>query len=399
MTSLQRIAVIGANVAGIQTVESLRTYGYDGELIVLDADPEAPYNRPPLSKEYLAGGSDEDDISLIEEDELRQLDVDLRAGCRAINLDLGRRLVRTSADPVPFDRLVIATGSAPIVPSAWSGLDGICPLRTVEDARVLRTALRSGSPRVVVIGGGLIGCEVAASARSMGLDVTLVNAGQSLLRRVLPPVLAAPLGRAHRSHGVRVITGRSVISVQGSPAVAGVELDDGTMLDADVVVVGIGARPQTAWLRDSGLPVSDGIVTDRNLQASGTVFAAGDIARVTGTAGPPGTRAEHWTSARRQGTAAAAAVLGRPHQPDSLASTYVWSDQYGVRLQVFGSAHGDAYHQTELDADTGRHLTLVGRAGRVAGAVSYGSSGFAKAKRLVTAGTSWREAALTTGVN
>ena len=399
MTGPRLVLIVGVNVAGVQAAERLRALGYDGSLTLLDADVEAPYNRPPLSKEFLAGEVDEDDIKLLSDRDLDALDANVWRGVQARSLDMHRRVVDTSNGDLPYDALLISTGATAFVPNAWSAWKGVHGLRTLTDAREIRGALSRGTPRVVIVGGGLIGCEVAAGARKLGLDVTLVEADTRLLGRLLPDVLATPVARMHLDHGVHVLCGATVRQLRGTGGthgiggtVTGVELVDGRVLPADLVVVGIGARPNTRWLTGSGLALRDGVLTDAALRAAPDVFAAGDVARVRSLVDHEGDRAEHWTNARQHGSLAAASILDRLDDDATDVPSYVWSDQYDRRLQVFGTAFGDRVH-TLRHEDDGQYVTLVGAAGRVVGAVGFGARGFAKAKKFVSASTAWSDVA------
>ncbi len=393
MTSLRRVLIVGANVAGVQAVERLRALGYDGSITLLDADADAPYNRPPLSKEFLAGEVDEDDIKLLSDSDLAALGADICRGVRARGLDVTRKVVDTTTGDLAYDALLISTGATAFVPDAWSALRGVHGLRTLGDAREIRDALTTDAPRVVVVGGGLIGCEVAASVRKLRLDVTLVEADTRLMGRLLPDALAAPLIQMHRDQGVDVLCSAKVRQLHGAGgAVTGVELVDGRVLPADLVVVGIGARPNTQWLETSGLALRDGVLTDAELRAAPGVFAAGDVARVRPLVDleHDGARAEHWTNARQHGSLAATSILGQTREDATEVPPYVWSDQYDRRLQVFGTAFGDRMH-TLSSEDDGQYVTLVGDADRVVGAVGFGARGFAKAKKFVSASTAWSD--------
>lgn len=391
MTGVHDVVIVGANMAGVQAVESLRALGYGGRLTLVDADPDAPYNRPPLSKDLLAGDLGEEDIRLLSAADLKSLDVNLMTGVHARGLDMDKRLLHTSAYALPYDRLLIATGSAAVIPRGWDRASGVLALRTLEHARQVRAALLTGSPRVVVIGGGLIGCEVAATAREMGLEVTLIEAAPSLLSRILPPTLSEPVAQAHGEHGVRVLCNATVGALQGSAHIEAVELVDGRSVAADLVVVGVGARPETGWVADSRLTVRDGICTDLDLRAAQDVFAAGDVARVVGPAGGNGARVEHWTNARRHGAVAAAGLLDQPGDRSATSDSYVWSDQYGVRLQIMGACSGTATHTLHADSAGAHAVTLIGDNGVVVGAVGYGAGRFQKAKKLVAAAARWSD--------
>ena len=394
MSAVRDVVIVGANVAGIQAVESLRARGYDGRLTVIDSDADAPYNRPPLSKELLAGELDEDDIALLSASELAQLDVDLLAGTCVDSVDPHHARVQAGALSLHYDQLLIASGSTPLIPKGWDALLGVHPLRTLEDARRIGRELHTGRPNLVVVGGGLIGCEVASTARKLGLDVTLVEAGATLLNRLLPRRLVDPLALAHHENGVRIVCNAQVRCLVGHDRVAAVELNDGRLIPADLVVLGLGARPNVEWLQSSGLPIRDGVLTDGSLRVTDTIFAAGDVARVVNAHGSEaGHRAEHWTNARQHGGLVATSMLGNCVVGDAALPPYVWSDQYDIRLQIVGDVWGEHTHAMRMDRETGHHLTLIGRNGVVTGAVCLGPvAGFVKARSLVNSSAKWADA-------
>jgi 3-phenylpropionate/trans-cinnamate dioxygenase ferredoxin reductase subunit len=388
---IRRVVVAGASVAGVRAAESLREQGFAGELIVLDGDKELPYNRPPLSKELLAGELDEDDIRLLTPDLIADMEIDLRLGTMAAELRLDDRAVVTDRETIGFDALVIATGAVPVIPRGWTELAGVTALRTLDDARAIRAALRGGSPRVVVVGGGFIGCEIAASVQSLGAaEVTIIEAGPGLLTRVLHPLLAEPIARLHQAHGVSIRCGTPVASLLGSGRVEAVELADGSRINADLVVVGLGARPAVQWLASSGLPVKDGVRADATLRVAPGVYAAGDVVQYADRALPGGRRAEHWTSAREHGVIAAGNLLNPAQQCLVSGPAYVWSDQYGSRIQIIGSGSGEEIMFVENGGPEGGYLALVGSPERVTGAIALDRSRqFRRGRRLIENGADW----------
>ncbi|MET9686482.1 NAD(P)/FAD-dependent oxidoreductase [Streptomyces coeruleorubidus] len=389
------IVVVGGSVAGVEALLALRSAGYDGRLTLVGADPELPYNPTPLSKELLSGEMDEDDIRLLPEEEFDDLDVNLLLGTPAQALHLGSRTVRVGGSLLAYDGLIIATGSEAVRPQGWFGLDGVHTLRTLDDARRVRQAMSTGSPSVVVVGAGFIGCEIAAAARHFGLDVTLVEAAPTALQRAVPAHLAAPVVSLQRANGVRVVCGVGVAGILGSERVDKVEFTDGTVLDADLVVVGVGAVPATRWLADSGLAVDDGVITDATLRTTAPgVYAVGDAARWPhpGTGGS--IRVEHWTNAREQGKRAALNLLDPEAAQPYAGVPYVWSDLFGKRFQLAGTAHAEHVHFLDGGPAAESYLALLGDGSRVVGAVGFGGSPrpFNQARRLVAAGAPWHEA-------
>ena len=330
-----RIVVVGAGLAALRTCEGLRREGHDGPVVVVGAEQHRPYSRPPLSKEVLRGDAPPESTALRTDAEYAELDLDLRLGRRATALDLESRTVALDDGTTePWDRLVIATGATPRRLPGTDELDGVHVLRTLDDALALRAAF-AGGPRVAVVGGGFIGGEVAASARSLGLDVTLVEALPMPLARVLGAEMGAACARLHSDHGVDLRVGVGVAAVEGDGRVERLRLSDGTTVDADVVVVGIGVVPETGWLEGSGLEVRDGVVCDERCRAAPDVYAVGDVARWFNPLFGESMRLEHWTNASEQATAVARAMLHADAAPFAPVP-YFWSDQYDAKIQFLG---------------------------------------------------------------
>jgi 3-phenylpropionate/trans-cinnamate dioxygenase ferredoxin reductase subunit len=390
-----RAVVVGASLAGLRAAEALRRDGHDGPLTVIGDETHAPYDRPPLSKQLLTGKTDVAGTALSAD---ADLDIQWRLGTVATGLDLDRRVVslrhgQDAGEELAWDRLVIATGSharrLPVIPEG----DGVQVLRSLDDAVALRAALTGGSPRLVIVGAGVIGLEVASSARAIGLDVTVLEYADLPLLRVLGPVLGAACARLHRAHGVDLRLGVQVEGLVGSPHVEGVRLAGGEVVPADVVVVGVGAAPNTAWLEGSGVDLDDGVRSDSRLRvlAGGhplpDVVAAGDVARwdLPG-AGP--TRLEHWTNAVEQAQAAAAVLLRGDEAPEFTSVPYVWSDQHGRKLQVVGlPAAGDEVAILDEAADEHRLVAAYGRDGRLVAAAGFSRPARVMAlRRLIEAG-------------
>ena len=344
---LREIVVVGGSVAGMRTATALRTRGYDGRIRVVSAEAVPNYYRPALSKAFLSGDQDEEHLVLPLADDLG---LDVWLGSRALTLDAkGKWLaVRRESETVKlgYDGLVIATGQAPKRLSLPS-LEGIHYVRELAEAHTLREALGS-SPRVVVIGGGLIGCEVAATCRKLGLDVTVVEAGDNLLQSVLGARAARLVTDLHRAHGVRVLTGTGVSGVHGHRHVESVRLSTGEQVPADLAVVAVGARPHTDWLEGSGLRLDDGVVCAGNLAVQGvdSVVAVGDVARWPDPTGHGSVRIEHWENAVRQADTAARTLLDGPGTPPYAAHTTFWSTQYDLQLHVLG--HPDAADELRI---------------------------------------------------
>lgn len=355
---MRSIAVVGASLAGVEAARALRAAGFDGRLVVVGEESHPPYDRPPLSKGFLDRTVERADLALAAVE-----DVELRLGATATGLDAhAREVLLADGRALRVDGVVVATGArARRFPTPLGPEAGVHVLRTLDDASALRDDLVPGA-RLVVVGGGFIGAEVAATARQLGLDVTIVETQARLLLAQLGAQTAAFLADVHEARGVKVLTGRPATEITGGRRVDGVRLADGTRVPADVVLVGIGTEPAVEWLHGSGLAVADGVACDPRGRASlPAVVAVGDCAA---WAGPTGGRArrQHWTAALRHAGVGAATLLGAPDS-DALPADldYVWSDQYDLRLQVAGRP--GATHAAVLIAgsvDDGRY-TLVFR--------------------------------------
>src|SRR5215469_17665226 len=375
MTPLRRVVIVGGSLAGLRAAETLRREGFDGRLSVTGRERHRPYDRPPLSKEVLSGRRAPETISLRKPEAWEELEVDWRLGCRALSLDLERRAVRLEGgEELGFDGLVIATGARPRTLSGTAGLAGIHVLRTLDDCLALRDELER-SPRVAVVGAGFIGAEVAATCREQGLHVTLLEALAAPLVRGIGPELGALVAEVHRDHGVDVRCGVGVAGFEGKGQVDGVRLSDGSLVPAEVVVVGVGVVPETAWLEGSGLRLSDGILCDAACAtlAEGVV-AAGDIARWAHPGYEQPIRLEHWTNAVEQGVAAAERLLAGAQGAKPFAPVpYVWSDQYDLKIQIAGLPRGDCTLRiVDGSVRERRFVALFERGSQLVAAVGFG---------------------------
>lgn len=393
------VVVVGAGVAAARAAQTLRSLGYNDNITLVSAEDEEPYNLPPLSKEFLTGALDEDDIRLYTFAELEALDIKLVRNAPATGLDTRRRVLHTARVAIPYDNLIIATGSVPIYPAAWPTLDRVMCLRTLADARSIRTAMTMGTPRVAIIGGGFVGCEIASSARSYGLETTMIEGAQHILHRTLSPTLAEPVNRLHAEHGVRVECGKSVRALLGDDQVQGVELDDGTRVYADLVVVSIGARPAVDWLVGSTLAPADGVVVDATLQSSAPgVYAVGDVARwPSGISGS--VRIEHWNNANEQGALAARNLLDPAGAAPFTTAPYVWSDLHGQRLHVVGHLKSGSVRFLMGEPGGDQYLAASVRKGRLVAGVGFGlGKPFAKLRRFVERNAAWPDVAAAFGL-
>jgi len=365
------IVIAGAGLAALRAAKAIRAAGEEGEVVVLGAEERHPYTRPPLSKGVLEGTEAPESTDLGG----ASVDVTWRLGVRATRLDRAtRQLVLAGGERLPYRRLLVATGCRP---RPWTGpgadLDGVITLRTVDDSLALRERLLAGA-RLVTIGAGFIGCEVAATARALGVDVTMVDIAPQPLP-ALGPELGTWAAEHHRRHGVRMRLGVGVAGIEGTGQVAGVRLEDGTRVEADVAVVALGAVPDTDWLEGSGLALGPGVLCDATLTSltDPDVLAAGDACTWPHplTGGAP-LRVEHWTNAVEQGRLAGQNLLRDPAERESHRTVpYVWSDQYGVRIQAAGLPAGAESARVLETGPDGRRLVLgCESAGRMRAAVA-----------------------------
>jgi NADPH-dependent 2,4-dienoyl-CoA reductase/sulfur reductase-like enzyme len=334
---VKNVAVIGASLAGLSAARALRAQGFDGELTIVGDEARRPYDRPPLSKEFLAGVVGEDALALEADDD--DLNAQWLLGVHATRLDAAAGAVRLDDGTIVHaDGIVVATGARA---RSWPGsehLAGVHVLRTVEDAISLRDELRPGA-RLVVIGAGFIGGEVASTATKLGLDVTVVEAALAPLAGPLGVQLGAAVAQLHAEHGTRLLCAAPVAGLTGSDRVTGVQLADGRHLPADVVLVGIGAIPNIEWLRDSPIELANGVVSDEGgATAIPNVVAVGDCAAWHEPCVGWPHRVEHWTGALERPAIAVATLLGR-HDGTPAKPPYFWSDQYDRRIQFAGIAH------------------------------------------------------------
>lgn len=369
---MQNIVVVGASLAGLRAVETLRREGFAGTLTVVGEEPHAAYDRPPLSKEILVGEMQPAETTLSIED---GTEAEWLLGDPAVALDTEARVVRTAAGrELAYDGLILATGSEPRrVPGLEPDGDRVLEVRTIDDALRLRDRLDEAAS-ILIVGGGFIGVEVASAARQRGITTTMVT-----LEPVLMPAGSLAGQTAQQlleEHGVSVWSGRTVLSISHEGAQRTATLDDGTTLSADVIVVAIGVRPSVAWLEGSGIHLEDGIVCDEYLRALGAenVFAAGDVARWPNPlfGGRP-MRIEHWSNAVEHGAAAAKNLLNAEDVTPVATVPSFWSDHFGIRLQSVGlPALADTFEVTHGDVSTGRFGAAAYQEGTLIGGVAYG---------------------------
>ncbi|MFI1357923.1 NAD(P)/FAD-dependent oxidoreductase [Streptomyces sp. NPDC020898] len=376
-----RVLVVGASASGLSTVEALRRKGYAGGITVLGDEAHAPYDRPPLSKQVLSGAWEPERAALRTRDVLSGLDAEFVLGDPAVGLDPASRTVRTeSGRELSADAIVIATGVRARRLPGQDGLSGVHVLRTLDDSLALRKDLLAGS-RLVVVGEGVLGSETAATARTLGLDVTLAGPLAAPMAMQVGPLVSGVLAELHTERGVRLRLGEGVVGLTGEGGrVAGVRLATGEVLPADVVVVAIGAVPATEWLEDSGLGLGNGVVCDSRCRAADGIYAVGDVARWQHEVLGRLIRLENRTNATEQAMAVAGAILGedRPYAP----VPYFWTDQYDAKLQVHGFLPADAeVDVVEGDLAARRFVARYRSEGRVTGVLGWNMPKQARLRR------------------
>ena len=393
--SAPHIVVVGASLAGLQAAVTLRAEGFAGPLTIVGDEPHRPYDRPPLSKQVLTGEWGADRIALpAGSGDSLDAQWELGVGAEALDLD-GRRVVLADGRALRFDGLVVATGAAPRPLPGVGVLEGVHTLRTIEDARSVRAALEAGARRVVVVGAGFIGAEVAASCRQSGAEVTLVEPLAQPLARVLPASVGAVLAEVHRGHGVDVRLGVGVETLEGTGHVTGVGLADGTSVPADLVVVGIGVIPNTEWLHESGLLIEDGVLCDATTLAAPGVVACGDVARWPNPLFGEVMRVEHWEHALDMGAHAARRLLAGDQAGEPFAPVpFFWSDQYDRKIQLAGRVRPTDEIQVVAGSVADRKFcALYGRDGRVVGALALNMPArVIRYRRQIAEGLTWTDA-------
>jgi 3-phenylpropionate/trans-cinnamate dioxygenase ferredoxin reductase subunit len=337
----QTYVLVGASLAGVKAAQTLREEGFTGRLVLIGDEAERPYERPPLSKGYLMGTDDKAKLYVHDEGWYRENSVELRLGCRVTSLDpTGHQVQMEGGERVGYSKLLLATGASPRrldLPGA--DLDGVCYLRRIDDSERLREAIRGGG-RIVVVGAGWIGLETAAAAREYGCEVTVIEPQRAPLQAALGPgagasVIGGFFAQVHRQHGVDVRLGTAATEFRGTGHVTAVVTDDGDQIPADVVIVGVGARPNTELAEQAGLAVDNGVLVDAALRTDDPdVYAAGDVANSVNPTYQARIRVEHWANALHGGPAAARSMLGQQVSYDR--APYFFTDQYDVGMEFAG---------------------------------------------------------------
>ena len=392
---MKSVVVVGASLAGMRAAETLRREGFDGEITVVGDETDAPYDRPPLSKQVLAGDWEPERVSLYDDAALTDLDLTWRLGARAVGFEAASRTVTLEdGDSLVADGVVIATGARTRTLRGTENLAGVYTLRTLADSLAIRTEFDATPRRVVVVGAGFIGAEVAATARGRGLDVTMVEMAETPLERVLGVAMGRVCAEVHLDHGVDLRLGVGVESITGAERVEQVVLSDGTRLDADVVVVGVGVVPNTEWLEGSGLDIADGVVCDAACRAAPGVVAAGDVARWPNALFGEWMRVEHWDNAVEQGTVAARNLLAGDASAPFAPVPWFWSDQYDRKIQLAGrSGPGDEVRVVTGSLAERRFAAIYGRAGRIVAVLGFNRPRQVMQYRsLIATSATWDEA-------
>jgi NADPH-dependent 2,4-dienoyl-CoA reductase/sulfur reductase-like enzyme len=350
------VVIAGGGLATHRASETLRRCGYEGRVRVVAGEPHEPYDRPPLSKEFLAGELDERALAFQPQSWYVQHDIELLLGERATGLDVpGRRVKLVGGRRLRFEQLLIATGSAPRRLPGTEAFENVYELRTREDARALRDRL-SVRPSLLVVGAGFIGQEVAATAKRLGAGVTIIEVAPTPREPIFGPRLGQWFAHFHRQEGIELALSARIARFYGDRNVRAVELHDGRRIECDLLVVGIGAEPASSWLRDSSLGPGAVPVDSLGRTAIPGIYAAGDVSGQFAPALGTHLRTEHWEAAARQGARAARAMLGL--DPPADAAPSFWSDQHGVRIQFVG--HADVADRLEIDGEpAARNFTAL----------------------------------------
>ena len=393
--TIGRVAIVGASAAGLSAAEALRRGGYQGELTLIGKERHLPYDRPPLSKQILTGDWTPNQVLLRTQSELYELDVTTRLGQPAVGLDIaGQRVLIEGSDPVAYDRLIITTGVTPKTYPDTAGIQGIHTLRTLDDALKLRDALQSRK-RLVVVGAGFLGAEIAAVAAAKGLNVTLLSNSSVPLRRVLGTDLGHQLAAVHRAQGVTVLAGPSAVIKHvhsENLTISAVTTIGGDVLPTDMLVVTVGSEPATSWLHSSGLTIEDGVVCSADCSAAPNVYAAGDVARWNNTLFATSMRVEHRTNAVDQAIHVATQILA-DSQNAYTPIPYFWSDQYDLKIQGYGwlRDHDEAII-IEGSLAQGKFIAIYRRGNYLTGVVGLRSvKALRHWRQLLASRTSWAE--------
>lgn len=368
------VLIVGASVAGVAAADALRSLGHTGRVVLVDADPNLPYDKPPLSKQALQPGWDSQKALLRPAPHYQDKSIDLVLGRAAVSLDTDRKAVTLDdGTELTADAVVIATGVRARRLSEISMLPGVFSIRTLADSRALQQHLARRS-KLAIVGGGFIGAEVASVAAELGVAVTIIEVLPAPFQHIFGPEVAAALARRHSAHGVTLVCGQGVDRLDGDGRVQRIVLTNGQAIEADTVLLGLGAEPCVEWLHGSGIELGNGVLCDEfGSTSTPGIYAAGDVAAWWSPTTQMHSRIEHWTTAKEQGAAVAHNITGGCKTVGSVP--YFWSDQYGSRLQFLGTSSG--YDQIEVvhgGLDTNEFVVLYGRAGILIGALGLAAT-------------------------
>jgi 3-phenylpropionate/trans-cinnamate dioxygenase ferredoxin reductase component len=367
------VVVAGASLAGVRFAQALREQGCRDRVVLIGGERELPYDRPPLSK-HLLGVSDGPPL-LVDAEELAALDVETRLGVLATSLDLEARAVSLdSGEEIGYSSLVVATGSAPLSPAEWRDMPGVYQLRTFDDCARLRAELLPGR-RLAIVGAGFIGAEVASSARELGVDVVVLDNTAAPLVRALGPFVAETTRAMHQAAGVELHHEITVAGFEGDKRIRGVRLADGSFIEADAVLVCIGARPAVDWLVGSGLSLDNGVLCDASLTAAPDVYAIGDVSNFHNVLLGERMRVEHWTNAGEQANYVAKLIATGDPGLGFGSLPFVWSEQFGTRIEVVGRPRAtDVVKVIEGSLEERQFVVVCERDGRDVAGVAFNAS-------------------------
>jgi len=393
---MRTVVIVGASLAGLRAAQTLRKRGFDGRVVMIGAEVHAPYDRPPLSKQLLAGEWPAEKLFFHAREKHAALQLEYHLGSAASSVDVREREVAlASGQKVSYDGLVIATGAGPRLLPNPQGLTGIYVLRTLDDALAVAEQLKH-KPRVAIVGAGFIGLEVAASCRKLGIEVTVIEPQQLPLLSLLEQSIAASIQALHADHGVTFHLGTRVRELQGAGRLERIVLEDGAVIASDLIVAGIGVVPATQWLESSGVELSNGVLCDATLATNvPNIVAAGDIVSWPNAAMEGQVmRVEHWSNAAEQGQAAAARLLDGPAAPSYQHLPYFWSDQYDRKYQSTGRPRsGDALEVVKGQLHEPSFAAIFGRQGRFVSVFTSNAPGvFMRARKLLAQGAAFEEA-------
>lgn len=390
---MKSIAVVGASLAGLRAAETLRAEGFDGLLHLVGDEVHRPYDRPPLSKQVLSGAWDVERVWLCDDEKFDALKLTTHLGDAATSFDAAALAITLASGTVlDVDGVVIATGAR--TRTIGKSLAGVYTLRTLDDALAIRSAFEAKPSRVVVIGAGFIGAEVAASARGLGLEVTMLEMAEAPFERSLGVEMGAVLADVHRDHGVDLRLGVGCDDVIGDDHVTAIRLTDGSEIESDLVVVGIGVIPNVEWLDGSGLEIDNGVVCDATSLAAPGVVAAGDVATWHNGHFDETMRVEHWDNAITQGAHAAKRLLHGdsvgPYEP----VPWFWSDQYDRKIQLAGrTSNFDSFRIVDGDIESRKFAAIYGRNGVIVAVLGFNRPRHVMRYRgLIDAKASWADA-------